>query len=236
MTADEGTRVATGAATRAAGTVPRTELEALLAAEGLLSSATGCTQGAPLTGPRTRFAGGGASAGVPDAAERSELARTLGAELRAVRAAARMSQWLLAQRSGVATSSVEYLEVGGRRPTPSMLAALALGSQRIVPALSLGPGTGGEGEVFRRLLAAAGASMVADTLGGVRRRVRRSQAAEVAYRRLLYRLDRGRIESQWERQGALRAATRLLARTPVSDLAGLAAAMDALGAVSGRSR
>lgn len=208
MTADEGTRVATGAATRAAGTVPRTELEALLAAEGLLSSATGCTQGAPLTGPRTRFAGGGASAGVPDAAERSVLARSLGAELCAVRAASGMSQWLLAQRSGVATSSVEYLEVGGRRPTPSMLAALAIGSQRVEP----GPQGCGEVAVFRRLLAAAGASTVADTPGGVRRRARRSQSAGVAYQRLLYRQARARLEAQWERDRGFRGAMRLLRR------------------------
>lgn len=232
MTGHEEARTATGAAVRATATVPRGRLAKLLASEGFLSSATGRTHVTPPTGARTRFADFVDYSGVPEAAERAVLVRTLGAELRAVRAAAGMSQWLLAHRSGVATSTVEYLETGGRRPTPSMLAALAIGSQRV----ESGPQGRGEAEVFRRLLAAAGVSVVADTPGGIRRRARRSQAAGVAYGRLVYRLNRGRLEAQWARQGALRAATRRLARTPVSDLAGLAAAMDALNAVAGRRR
>lgn len=55
----------------------------------------------------------------------SGLSRRLGARVRALRVAARLSQEQLAERSGIHTTYLSSLERGHRNPTLNVLAALA---------------------------------------------------------------------------------------------------------------
>jgi transcriptional regulator with XRE-family HTH domain len=124
--------------------------------------------------PRPRAGRGG---GVPGDQERNVLKRSLGAERRAVRRAAGMTQKVLAARAGVGLRSLGDLETGRRRPSLALLGALAVGSTRTIPPVAgLDPAP-----VRARLIAAAGMSAVVDTLGGIRRRQRRLRDAHLAY-------------------------------------------------------
>lgn len=134
----------------------------------------------------------GHGGGIPGDAERSELVRALGAELRTVRAEAGMTQRILARRSGVSRRALESLEAGRRRPSSAMLSALAAGSTMRIPP---GPRTD-PAPITERLVLAAGSSLVVDTPGGIRRRQRRLRDARSAYNR--------EVEAWW--QGEVAAA------------------------------
>lgn len=146
----------------------------------LLACVAGRTADAHITRARTRFSVTGQS-GVPGPAEQHVLERTLGSAVKAVRADAGMSQWTLSCRSGCARVTVERLEAGLHRPTASLLATLAIGVRRTVPPK---PGDQeAEAATLRRLLMAAGPSLVADTPGGLRRRERRLHDAHRPWQR-----------------------------------------------------
>lgn len=118
----------------------------------------------------------GRGAGAPDAAERWELVRTLGAALKELRAEAGMTQQVLGRRAGVSHRMLQDLERGRRRPSRAMLHALAVGSTLRVPPVKADPEP-----VCARLVAAARGSLVVDTRGGVRRRERRLRDARHQY-------------------------------------------------------
>jgi transcriptional regulator with XRE-family HTH domain len=131
----------------------------------------------------------GRGGGVPEVEEQHALERSLGATLRAVRAEAGQTQQLLARRSGASFHSIQDLERGRRRPSRAMLEALAVGSTIRIPLAKADPKP-----VYARLVAAAGASLVVDTPGGVRRRERRLRDAGDLYRR--------ELDAWWDRECA----------------------------------
>lgn len=211
MTGQKTARTATGVTARAAGTVPATRLQTLLAAAAdVLTCAHDQTSDTRVTPARARFAVTGHSDTVPVGVERERLRAGLGAVLRAARAEAGMSQWVLACRAGVARSTVERLEGGVLRPTPSMLAGLVLGLGRRFPPVRVDGAA--EVALLGRLLDAAGPSVVVDTLGGLQRRERRVREAEVAYRRQLRRQAEAAAAAHRERDRESRAALRRLRR------------------------
>ena len=166
-----------------------------------------------VTRPRARFAPGETSPrapGIPVGVERERLREVLGAELRAARRQAGMSQWTLARRAGFARSTAERLEAGLLRPTRSLLATIAVGLQRTLPPRTYDPEAARA--VFHRLLAAAGASAVSDTPAGVDRRERRLRAAGrlwARHARQIVDADRARRRA---RDVEFRACLRLLRR------------------------
>ncbi len=155
----------------------------------------------------------GRGGGVPGEEERSELARTLGAELKALRAESRMSQVTLARRAGVSAVVVRRLEVGRRRPSMAMLHALAVGCARRLP-----PSPAVEvSAVLNRLVAATGPSLVVDTPGGIRRRERRLRDAGHAYLREAERWWAGECAAAQRAELAFVEAIRILDRPGALD-------------------
>lgn len=105
---------------------------------------------------------------------------------------------------------MERLEAGQRRPTASLLASFAIAVRRTIPPVPLDQAA--ELDVFCRLVAAAGVSLVEDTAGGIRRRERRLRDAGTLHQRHLRRIaeaERARKVGEWQ---DFRAATKLLAR------------------------
>lgn len=145
------------------------------------------------------------------AEQRARLRASLGAELRALRAEFGISQWVLSVRAGVARSTVERLESGERRPSPSMLASLVVAAPWSVPPRKRVPH---EVQVawFGRLVAAAGTELVADTPGGLRRRSRRLRSAERAWRVQAYRAHQAALAAEVARRRRFMAGVRVLAR------------------------
>lgn len=107
----------------------------------------------------------------PSAEERERLAATLGVLLRSLRAERGLSQRVLAARSTVNRTTIERLEMGQRRPRPSLLRALAYGLDHLEPAV-----------IAERLIEAAGESLRPDTAAGLRRRARRMERAVTSSR------------------------------------------------------
>lgn len=175
----------------------------------LLARANVPTAATRLTRTRAHFSADvTVHSGVPAPEERDALRRILGAEIRAMREQTGMSQWALACRAGCARTTVERLEVGTRRPTPSMLAALAVAHRRTIPPLV--EDEQAVGAALRRLLDAAGASLTEDTPGAVRRRERRlREAGKLWQRHCRERLNRERAATT-AALTEFRAAMRLL--------------------------
>ena len=145
----------------------------------------------------------------PSPAVTAVLRSTLGAELRAFRAAFGLSQWRLAVAAGTARSTVERLEAGRCRPSSSMLAGLVLATGwAAVPVPSHDVQVGW----LVRLVEAAGRHAVVDTLGGLRRRARRLAEARCAWRWRQVREARRLAAAEAARRRAFMAEVRLLAR------------------------
>ena len=107
--------------------------------------------------------------GRPHEAEQDEIARTVGARLRELRAEHGLSLRELERRSGVARSSISRLERGLRRPRPSLLGWLAYGldPDRV--------------EVLRKeLCEAAGISLIAESRWSQRTHARHAWRAVLA--------------------------------------------------------
>jgi transcriptional regulator with XRE-family HTH domain len=161
------------------------------------------------TRPRARFAATGRTVcGVPDAVERYELARTVGAAVRALREAAGMSQEILARRMGAARSTVERLEAGRRRPTPSLLASVVVAAGRTAPPRPADHRA--EVQALTQLLDAAGASLAVDTAGGVARRERRLHDAGKAWARAYRRAHEAEVSRRRGELAGFRRAMGLL--------------------------
>jgi transcriptional regulator with XRE-family HTH domain len=145
----------------------------------------------------------------PSPAETAVLRLSLGGELRAFRAAFGLSQWRLSAAAGTARSTVERLEVGGCRPSLSMLAGLVLAAGWTVD-----PAPAHEVQVdwVTRLAVTAGPHAVVDTLGGLRRRARRLSDARRAWRWRQERETRRLAKVEAAQRRALMAGVRVLAR------------------------
>lgn len=152
----------------------------------------------------------------PTVAEASRLRESLGGELRALRAEAGLSQWRLSVRAGTARSTVEDLEAGRRRPTPSMLASLVLAATHTT-APAPPPTHQARVSWLLRLAEAAGVALVADTPAGVRRRARRLAEAERRWRWLLASDARQAAEVQAAQRRAFTAGVRVLAKAQSVD-------------------
>lgn len=151
-----------------------------------------------------------------DLGERAVLRRTLGNELRGVRALTGMSQWTLACRAGCARSTIERLEAGERRPTPSMLAALAIAHRWTIPPVP--EDRLAVESVLRRLLDAAGASLTEDTPGGLLRRERRLHEAWRLWQRHFRQQANLRRATQQATLAEFHAAMRLLTGANLDNL------------------
>ncbi|MFG2021101.1 helix-turn-helix domain-containing protein [Actinomadura geliboluensis] len=129
------------------------------------------TSRARVLGDRDQTATGRGMDNRPGAAEREQLARTLGATLRTLREAHGMGTRRLAVRAACARSTVTRLERGERRPRASLLAHLAYAMNPDDP------------EPLRDvLIAAAGPSLVPESEWSERRRLRAINAGVFAGR------------------------------------------------------
>jgi transcriptional regulator with XRE-family HTH domain len=178
---------ATGTADAAASRSREREAEATESGESE-PSMFGQLAGAEISA-RPRAGKGG---GETDVVERARLAGTLGALLRSLRAEAGMSRMVLARRSGVSAAGIECVENGSRRPSIAMLSALATGLTRTVPPIA-DPERKAV-DLLARLTAAAGSSLVVDTIGGRRRRERGLAAGQRAWKHELRRWEADRAE------------------------------------------
>lgn len=150
--------------------------------------------------------------GSPDASERAALRSSLGPALRSLRSEFGLSQWRLSTQAGTSRTTIEYLESGQRRPTPSLLASLVLSAAWTIPPRE--PlGHAAEVDRFRRLVDATGASLVVDTEGGIRRRSRRLRDAHRSYQRHLRQFHQARTARAQTDQATFRAGVKLLARS-----------------------